>query len=126
MTFAERTGRRRWMQRPLPAPKPGANSHARARGSSLPIPNEGELAWQLAAEVTPSLDDEDKTSVYLKLGCGDHFEAIVEVLTLGQRRDLVLSRQLVTLIERWQLGYVGSDCEAAVSSLLNPSRTQRA
>jgi hypothetical protein len=92
---------------------------------SVAIPNEGELAWQLAGEVTPSLHRAEKTLLYLLLGCGNHFEAIVHVLTVARSRSLVLSKDLLALVERWQRGYVGSGNESTVCGLLTPLERQR-
>ena len=50
------------------------------------IPNDGELAWHLANEITQYMSRSDRISVYVKLGCGDNFDAIVQILTLVQRR----------------------------------------
>jgi hypothetical protein len=86
------------------------------------IPNEGELAWQLASEVAPTLPSADKTELFLKLGCGDHFDAIVDMLDAVGQKHLQISASLLSRIGHWQRGYVGSSGEADVLGLLGEAR----
>ena len=79
---------------------------------------EKELAWHLAAEVTRYLKPQAKTALYVKLGCGENYDAIVQLLTLVKRRDLQLSQATVTRVGRWLAGYVGAAIEPAIRDLL--------
>lgn len=82
------------------------------------IPNEGELAWQLAGEVAPTFPSAGRAELFLKLGCGDHFDAIVDMLEAVRQNHLQLSPSLLSRIGHWQRGYVGSSGEAVVLGLL--------
>jgi hypothetical protein len=91
-----------------------------ARGSvggqqpAITIPNDGELAWQLAAEVTEHLREVDRVSIYLKIGCGDHYEAIVQMLELVSRHRMRLSAAIEACLRRWADGYADTACEPAI------------
>jgi hypothetical protein len=99
-----------------------------ARGSvgrqqpAITIPNDAELAWQLAAEVTEHLHRVDRMSIYLKIGCGDHYEAIVQMLELVRRHCLQLSAVIEACLRRWADGYANTACEPAIRDLLDHGR----
>ncbi|HME78398.1 MAG TPA: hypothetical protein VKI00_22950, partial [Mycobacterium sp.] len=46
---------------------------------------DSELAWRLVEAVDSRLDDVNRNSVYVELGCGDNISAIYRVLTVAVR-----------------------------------------
>jgi hypothetical protein len=86
--------------------------------------NDGELAWRLASEITPRLEPTDRTTLYLKLGCGDNFDAIFYALGICCRDELQLSREILTQVGRWQDGYAGSGSETTLRHLVFRTETQ--
>jgi len=90
---------------------------------AITIPNDSELAWQLAAEVTGHLRNADRVSIYLKIGCGDHYEAIVQMLELVRRHCMQLSAAIEARLRRWADGYVDTDREPAIRGLLDRGRS---
>jgi hypothetical protein len=90
---------------------------------AITIPNHGELAWQLATEVTEHLRNVDRAGVYLKIGCGDHYEAIIQMLELVRRHRVQLSVAIEACLRRWADGYADTACEHTIRGLLDRGRT---
>ena len=90
---------------------------------AITISNDGELAWQLAAEVTDHLRKVDRVSIYLKIVCGDHYEAIVQMLELVGRHCMQLSAAIEARLQRWADGYADTACEPAIRGLLDRGRS---
>jgi hypothetical protein len=99
-----------------------ARESAGRQPPAITIPNDGELAWQLAAEVTGHLRDVDRVSIYLKIGCGDHYEAIVQMLELVGRLRMRLPAAVEACLDRWADGYADTACEPAIRGLLDRGR----
>jgi hypothetical protein len=99
-----------------------ARESAGGQQPAITIPNDGELAWQLAAEVTGHLRDVDRASIYLKIGCGDHYEAIIQMLELVGRRRMRLPAAIEACLGRWADGYADTACEPAIRGLLDRGR----
>jgi hypothetical protein len=89
---------------------------------AITIPNHGELAWQLATEVTEHLRNVDRVSIYLKIGCGDHYEAIIQMLELVSRHRMQLSIAIEACLRRWADGYADTACEHKIRGLLDRGR----
>lgn len=82
------------------------------------LPNEADLAWQVAAEITTHLTRDEKSAVYLTIGCDDILKAIVDMLTLAQNSRISLSNKTLGSITRWLDGYIGSAEEPVIRKLL--------
>ena len=99
------------------ASSPAADAGLDESGRS---PSDGQLAWQLAGEINERLNAVDRTAAYLKLGCGDHFEAIVYILVIVGRRQIALTSTITAQLARWAQGYSGSPAEPAIRNLMAP------
>jgi hypothetical protein len=99
-----------------------ARSSVGGQQAAVTIPNDGELAWRLAAEITGQLRDVDRVSIYLKIGCGDHYEAIVQMLELVSRHRMQLSASTEACLPRWAGGYADTAYEHAIRGLLERGR----
>lgn len=83
------------------------------------LSNEADLAWQVAAEITPHLTRDEKSAVYPTIGCDDILKAIVDMLALAQNSRISLSNNTFGSIMRWLDGYIGSAEEPVIRKLLN-------
>lgn len=90
------------------------------------LPNEADLAWQVATEITPHLTRDEKSAVYLTIGCDDNFEAIVDMLALAQSSRILLSHNTLGSVTRWLDGYIGSAEEPVIRKLLYQVEVQTA
>jgi hypothetical protein len=82
------------------------------------IGRDNRLAWLLADELTVSFLDEDHTAVYIELGAGDIWPAIIRMLTIAVRDELSLPAGLVTEFAVWLDKYVGGIEEPLIRDLL--------
>lgn len=82
------------------------------------LPTDCELAWQLASEITDVLDSADRERIYLRLGCGDHYDAIIDLLQRARARGVTLSPEATARVAQWITGYRGTAEESALRSLL--------
>ena len=100
-------------------PHPPARDDDRTEDPATPItPTDGELAWLVAAEATADIDVTERTAIYLHLGCGDNFEAILQMLKTVQRTRVALSSEAMTNLASWLSGYAGSDREEMLRGLI--------
>lgn len=95
-----------------------ATSQPTAVAEASPSLNDGEIAWQIAAEITDRCSRRDKAAIYLTLGCGDNFDAIVQMLAVVRRDAVALSDGLKARLSRWLEGYAGTAHEAPLRMLL--------
>lgn len=92
--------------------------------SSLPVavgPNVGDLAWHLAAAMTDSMKPADRAHIYLLLGCGDHYDAIVDMIEQARIRHVELTADVRLRLGQWITGYRGTAAELSLRALLDPS-----
>lgn len=70
-----------------------------------------DLAWRLVEAVDSDLDNVNRTSVYVELGCGDDISAIHRVLTVAVRSHLALPESLLRMTDQWLDRYCGLSVE---------------
>lgn len=84
-----------------------------------PSLNDGEIAWQAAAEVTDHCSRMERAAIYLALGCGDNFDAIVQMLAFVGRNKMALSDGLKAKLSRWLDGYAGTSHETSLRPVIS-------
>jgi hypothetical protein len=91
---------------------------SRAKSGRSVTPSVHELAWALADHIAPNLVDDDRTAVYVDLGCGNGWEAIAHMLHVSVRKNLRVPEALLCQIAVWLDGYAGTPDEPAIRQLL--------
>jgi hypothetical protein len=88
---------------------------------------EYDLAWDLAAAVDPVLTADDRVDIFTKIGAGDTYAAIEQLLSCAQKLDFALGPELLARAAAWLAAYAGSDEEARLRAVLATlGRTPRA
>lgn len=81
-------------------------------------PNDGAVAWELAAVARPHLNRVDADRIYIAIGVGDTFEAIDALLTVIARDRIPLDRDVVAAVVSWLDCYRGQEAAARLRRLL--------
>jgi len=87
------------------------------------IPRDHELAWLLIDNIASRFTDDEKTAIYVELGCGSWWEAITHMLKVAVRENITLPEPLIGKLTVWLDGYAGNVDEPATRELLH--RLQR-
>jgi hypothetical protein len=81
-----------------------------------------DLAWRLADELAGSLGEDERTAVYVELGCGHQGRAITLLLHAAVRDGLVVPGSLVRDVKRWLDFYAGNVDEPPIRDLVKQIR----
>ena len=80
--------------------------------------SESDLAWELASAVESVLTAADRSLIFAKIGAGEAFTAIGDLLVAAQHLGANLPQDLLLKASTWLDAYVGSDDEARLRALL--------
>ena len=90
------------------------------------MPSDDGPAWALADHISAHLVDDDKTAIYLDLGCGNDWGAIAHMLNVTVRDRLRVSEAIIDQVSGWLDGYAGTADEPTIRELLRQlQRRQR-
>lgn len=81
--------------------------------------SESELAWELAAAVESVLSAAERSLVFAKIGAGEMFGAIGDLLVAAQHLGPDLPQDLLRRAGTWLDAYTGSDDEVRLRALLD-------
>lgn len=79
---------------------------------------ECDLAWDLAAAVDAALTASDRAAIFAKIGAGDTFGAIGQLLSSAQQLGSALEPELLRRATAWLDAYAGSDEEPRLRALI--------
>lgn len=76
------------------------------------------MAWLLVDAADPALIGNERTLVFLELGCGENHLAIQRILAVMVDNRLPLPAALLTMLNTWLDHYVGSPEEPGLRALI--------
>lgn len=106
----------------MPSPDPANSSHS---PSKTPINSDAGMAWLLADAAGPCLTGEQRTMVFVELGCGKNHLAIERILHVVVGKGFPLPTPLLAALTEWLNLYVGSPEERLLRDLTMQVRSLR-
>ncbi|MDT5048789.1 MAG: hypothetical protein QOG75_4683 [Mycobacterium sp.] len=97
-----------------PTPRPQRNSGK--------MTSDANVAWQLADAASPCLTGDERTVVFVQLGCGDNHLAAERILAVVVREGFPLPAALLTTLTTWLDQYVGTREERRLRALIGRAR----
>jgi hypothetical protein len=97
-----------------PLPRPQRNSGK--------MTSDANVAWQLADAASPCLTGDERTVVFVQLGCGDNHLAAERILAVVVREGFPLPAALLTTLTTWLDQYVGTREERRLRALIGRAR----
>ncbi len=76
------------------------------------------VAWQLADAASPCLTGEERTMIFVQLGCGENHLAAERILAVVVREGFPLPAGLLTTLTTWLDLYVGTREERRLRALM--------
>jgi len=76
------------------------------------------VAWLLADAAEPLLTGDERTMVFVELGCGAYHLAIERILTAVVASGFTLPPAVLAALMKWLDSYVGSPEERALRALI--------
>jgi hypothetical protein len=80
--------------------------------------SDSTAAWLLLEEAKPCLTADQRTLVFVELGCGEHHLAVERILKASAGKRFALSADVLTMLKTWLTPYVGSLEERRLRLLL--------
>jgi hypothetical protein len=80
--------------------------------------SDANLAWQLADAASPCLTGDERTVVFVQLGCGENHLATERILAVAVREGFPLPTTLLTTLTTWLDLYVGTPEERRLRALI--------
>jgi hypothetical protein len=80
--------------------------------------SDASVAWQLADAASPCLIGEERTTVFVQLGCGENHLAAERILAVMVREGFPLPAELLTTLTTWLDLYVGTREERRLRALI--------
>jgi hypothetical protein len=84
--------------------------------------SESDLAWDLASALESVLTAADRTLIFAKIGAGEVFGAIGDLLVAAQNLSPTFPPELLLRASTWLDAYIGSDDETRLRELLERLR----
>jgi len=112
---------------PIEGPKPKPRrvtptASDRRRLAKMDRAGQASFAWALEDAAKPYLNDASRVWLVTKIGAGDLEDAIFDLLRCVEGNRAVLPTSTSVQVQRWLNGYLGSDREAFLRSLINGLR----
>jgi hypothetical protein len=82
------------------------------------IDSNDDMAWLLADAASECMAGADRHAVFVDLGAGDPWEAIVRILQIVERERFSLPCQLIADVTSWLDRYTGAMEEAPIRAFL--------
>jgi hypothetical protein len=102
----------------------GSLSQSRPTIDSSIISDE-EMAWLLVDAVKSRLTGDERTVVFVELGCGESYLVIKRILAALLATQMTLPEAILSKLTRWLNGYAGSPEEPQLRMMLDVIRLQR-
>lgn len=84
-----------------------------------------DLAWDLAAAISPALTERDRGRLYAVIGSGDSYTAIDTVLQTAVRQNSPLPAELIAKLTDWFRAYTHNDDAPRIHELLRAIKPVR-
>jgi hypothetical protein len=82
------------------------------------VPDDGALAFELAAAARPHLSRADADRIYIAIGVGETYAAIAALLAVIARNQIRLGEDLGAVLAGWLDCYRGQDAQPRLRKLL--------
>jgi hypothetical protein len=82
------------------------------------------MAWLLADAASACLTGDERTMIFVQLGCGENHLAIERILDVVVHERFTLSAALLVTLTSWMDRYVGSHEERRLRTLVGRVRAQ--
>jgi hypothetical protein len=89
------------------------------------IISDDDMAWLLADAVKPCLTGDERTIVFIELGCGESYLAITRILAILLSSRIALPEPLLSKLSHWLNGYAASPEEPQLRIMLAVIRLQQ-
>ncbi|MEE3750835.1 tryptophanase [Mycobacterium intracellulare] len=76
------------------------------------------MAWLLADVANPCLTEDERSMVFIELGCGENHRAIERILAVVVQNRLPLPAALLDMLTNWLHQYAGSPEEPRLRALV--------
>jgi hypothetical protein len=80
--------------------------------------SDASVAWQLADAASLCLTGDERTMIFVQLGCGENHLAAKRILAVVVREAFPLPATLLTTLTTWLDRYVGTPEEPRVRALI--------
>jgi hypothetical protein len=80
--------------------------------------SDASVAWQLADAASPCLTGDERTMIFVQLGCGENHLAAERILAVVVREGFPLPAPLLTMLITWLDLYVGTREERRLRALV--------
>jgi hypothetical protein len=80
--------------------------------------SDASVAWQLADAASLCLTGDERTTIFVKLGCGENHLAAERILAVVVREAFPLPATLLTTLTTWLDRYVGTPEEPRLRALI--------
>ena len=87
--------------------------------------SDAQLAWLLADAAASCLNDDDRATAFVELGCGEHYLAIERILTAIIASRTILPVTVLPALTTWLHGYHTSPMEPRLRKLISAVRLQQ-
>jgi hypothetical protein len=89
------------------------------------IISDEDMAWLLVDAVKPCLTGDERTIVFVELGCGESYLVIKRILTILLSSRMALPEAILSKLTGWLNGYAGSPDEPQLRMMLAVIRLQQ-
>ncbi len=89
------------------------------------VTSDSTAAWWLADAAAPCLTGDDRVTVFVELGCGQHHRAVEQILSAVVDADYPLPVAVLAMLAAWLDLYAGSPEERRLRRLLVAIAPQR-
>jgi len=93
-------------------------SRRRLVGNLGTMTSDASVAWQLADAASPCLTGDERTMIFVQLGCGENHLAVERILAVVIREGFPLTAPLMTMLIAWLDQYVGTPEERRLRALV--------
>ena len=80
--------------------------------------SDARVVWQLADAASPCLTGDERTIIFVQLGCGENHLAAERILAAVVREGFPLPAALLTTLSTWLDLYVGTREERTLRALI--------
>ncbi|OJZ74880.1 tryptophanase [Mycobacterium paraffinicum] len=103
----------------------GRRSPAQPRAAvHSPTISDEDMAWSLVDAVEPCLTGDERTIVFVELGCGEGYLVIKRILTTLLSNPTALPVPILSKLTRWLNSYAGNPDEPQLRMMLAVIRLQ--
>jgi hypothetical protein len=98
---------------------------ATAENAAPAVLSSDKLAWALVDLVAIHLKHEDKTAIYVELGCRHHRRAITRTLETCLQHRIIVPTSMINDVDAWRQAYDGHADERKIRGMIDALRVGR-